>query len=120
MHVRCTPRSPVHAAVVLLSQLLQGFDDPEVMKAVNEVAQDPNAFKKYQNNPKVLAFYQQMAGFVGERLEEIGGSAEASERHPPAQTDGRCSGAWRLPVGNALEGTRAVATIRSCRGERGR
>lgn len=30
-----------------------GFDDPEVMAAVNDVAQNPQNMKKYQNNPKV-------------------------------------------------------------------
>jgi hypothetical protein len=30
-----------------------GFDDPEVMSAVAEVARDPSAIKKYANNPKV-------------------------------------------------------------------
>lgn len=52
--------------------LLSGFDDPEVMRAVDEIAKDPTAFAKYRNNKKVLAFYQQMAGFVGERLTEKG------------------------------------------------
>ena len=33
--------------------LLAGFDDPQVMAAVAEVAQDPSAFKKHQSNPKV-------------------------------------------------------------------
>jgi hypothetical protein len=30
-----------------------GFDDPEVMSAVAEVARDPSAIKKYANNQKV-------------------------------------------------------------------
>eukprot|EP00882_Tetradesmus_deserticola_P029389 GHRQ01032923.1.p1 GENE.GHRQ01032923.1~~GHRQ01032923.1.p1 ORF type:complete len:151 (+),score=42.17 GHRQ01032923.1:375-827(+) len=33
--------------------LTAGFDDPEVMSAVAEVARDPSAIKKYTNNPKV-------------------------------------------------------------------
>ena len=52
--------------------LMSGFDDPEVMKAVDEIAKNPQAMRKYQNNPKVLAFYQQMAGMVGQRLEKMG------------------------------------------------
>jgi len=32
-----------------------GFDDPEVMAAVAEVARDASAMKKYANNPKVKA-----------------------------------------------------------------
>lgn len=30
-----------------------GFDDPDVMKAVAEVARDPSSFAKHANNPKV-------------------------------------------------------------------
>lgn len=39
---------------------------------MNEIAKDPAAFKKYQGNAKVMRFYQRMAGFVGERLEQMG------------------------------------------------
>jgi len=52
--------------------LMSGFDDPEVMQAVEEISKNPQAMRKYQNNPKVLAFYQQMAGMVGQRLEKMG------------------------------------------------
>ena len=52
--------------------LLEGFDDPEVMKAVEEISKDPSAMMKYQNNPKVIKFYQKMAGFVGDRLTDLG------------------------------------------------
>lgn len=34
-----------------------GFDDPEVMAAVAEVARDPKAFAKYANNPKVGLYH---------------------------------------------------------------
>jgi hypothetical protein len=30
-----------------------GFDDPDIMAAVSEIARDPSAFKKHVNNPKV-------------------------------------------------------------------
>ena len=33
--------------------LLSGFDDPEVMRAVSEVAADPSKISKYRNNKKV-------------------------------------------------------------------
>lgn len=36
-------------------QLLAGFDDPEVMQAVQDVAQNPANIKKYRNNQKVKA-----------------------------------------------------------------
>ncbi len=33
--------------------LLAGFDDPEVMRAVQDVAQNPANIQKYKNNKKV-------------------------------------------------------------------
>lgn len=51
-------------------ELLSGFDDPEVMAAVNEVAQNPQAMKKYAGNPKVVKFYAAMGQFLGSKLEE--------------------------------------------------
>lgn len=35
--------------------LLAGFDDPEVMRAVQDVAQNPANIQKYKNNKKVIA-----------------------------------------------------------------
>ena len=35
--------------------LLAGFNDPEVMKAVQDVAQNPANIQKYKNNKKVRA-----------------------------------------------------------------
>ncbi len=34
-------------------QLMAGFDDPEVMEAVNAIAQSPGAIQKYKSNAKV-------------------------------------------------------------------
>lgn len=34
--------------------LLAGFDDPEVMRAVNDVAQNPADIRKYMSNKKVI------------------------------------------------------------------
>ena len=34
------------------SQLLSGFDDPEVMRAVSEVAANPASISKYRSNAK--------------------------------------------------------------------
>lgn len=52
--------------------LMSGFDDPEVMAAVEDVARDPKNMAKYAGNAKVVRFYQQMAGMVGKRLEKKG------------------------------------------------
>ena len=34
-------------------ELMTGFDDPEVMAAVNDIAANPQAVQKYKSNPKV-------------------------------------------------------------------
>ncbi|KIZ06947.1 hypothetical protein MNEG_0998 [Monoraphidium neglectum] len=54
--------------------LAAGFEDPEVMAAVAEVAADPAALAKHRGNAKVMRFYAAMGGLVGGRLEEIGNS----------------------------------------------
>lgn len=36
--------------------LLAGFDDPEVMRAVQDVAQNPANIQKYKSNKKVTGF----------------------------------------------------------------
>lgn len=53
-------------------ELLSGFDDAEVMAAVDEVAKNPSAISKYANNPKVRKFYEAMGMFVGNQLEQKG------------------------------------------------
>ena len=57
--------------------LLAGFDDPEVMRAVDDVAKNPRNIAKYADNPKVLAFYSKMAGMVGNRLEKMGDNSQS-------------------------------------------
>lgn len=61
--------------------LLAGFDDPEVMRAVQDVAQNPANIQKYKNNKKVQAFYQQMGSVMAQRCDELG-SSTASSRQP--------------------------------------
>ncbi|GIL72911.1 hypothetical protein Vretimale_4563 [Volvox reticuliferus] len=51
--------------------LLAAFDDPEIMAAVNDIAANPQNFKKYKDKPKVLAFYSAMGKLMGEKLEAI-------------------------------------------------
>jgi hypothetical protein len=48
--------------------VVQLFEDKEVMAAVNEIAKDPQAMRKYLNNEKVQRLYRFMAGHVGDRL----------------------------------------------------
>ena len=59
------------------ADLMSGFDDPEVMRAVDDVAKDPRNMRKYANNPKVLQFYSRMAGMVGNRLEKMGDNSSS-------------------------------------------
>jgi hypothetical protein len=70
--------------------LSQGFEDPEIMAAVAEVARDPDAFEKYKGNPKVARFYRTWAGMLGERLQEVGALPPGG---PPAEAGGGGSGA---------------------------
>jgi suppressor of tumorigenicity protein 13 len=51
--------------------LMAGFDDPEVMRAVEEVSKNPAAMAKYQSNPKVANFYRAMAGMMASRCDEL-------------------------------------------------
>lgn len=68
------PTQETLASVMQDPVLLAGFDDPEVMAAVNEIAKDPGAMRKYAGNPKVRKFYEAMGTFVGNQLEKKGGS----------------------------------------------
>ena len=64
------PTEEMMADVMQKPELISGFDDPEVMKAVGEIAKDPSAVKKYANNAKVRKFYEAMGMFVGNQLEK--------------------------------------------------
>lgn len=60
-------------------EVLGMFEDAEVMRAVDEIAKNPSAMKKYANNGKVQRFYRLMAGHVADRLQHEGsqqGSAQ--------------------------------------------
>lgn len=46
------------------------------MAAVQEVARDPGAIKKYARNAKVQAFYGAMGKLLGGRLEAMGGQQQ--------------------------------------------
>jgi len=53
-------------------QLLSGFDDPEVMAAVDDVAKNPQNIAKYKHNRKVQQFYAAMGAMMGAKLEAAG------------------------------------------------
>lgn len=49
-------------------KLMSGFDDPEVMAAVADVAKNPQNISKYQHNIKVMNFYKSMAGMMADKF----------------------------------------------------
>ena len=59
------------SSVMTDPRAMAGFEDPEVMAAVNEISKDPTAMKKYKDNKKVAEFYQSMALVMGNRLETM-------------------------------------------------
>lgn len=49
--------------------LAGGFDDPAIMRAVEEIGKNPQLIHtKYANNAKVAQFYKAMAAHVGQQL----------------------------------------------------
>ena len=64
------PNADVISSVMKNESLMSGFDDPEVMAAVTEIAANPEAIRKYANNKKVTDFYAAMGGLMGQRLEQ--------------------------------------------------
>lgn len=60
------------------------FDDPEVTKAVEDVAKNPGNFSKYKNNAKVVQFYSLMGQVCGEKLQQAqpGGKPPAAAKGP--------------------------------------
>jgi len=71
------PTPELMKGVAADENLMAGFDDPEVMAAVDDVAKHPENIKKYQNNPKVVAFYQSMSKMMAGRMDQL---AEEQER----------------------------------------
>ena len=53
-------------------RLMAGFEDPEVMAAIDEIGKNPQvAMKKYKDNKKVQEFYMAMAAVMGNKLEKM-------------------------------------------------
>ena len=65
------------------ADLMSGFDDPEVMQAVGDIAKDPKNINKYKNNPKVMAFYQNMAKTMANRFDQLAAEQDThQQKHP--------------------------------------
>lgn len=79
MRALCNSLAVPNDAVVTFA----GFDDPEVMAAVADVAKNPANMAKYQNKPKVMAFYKAMASMMGDKLAGMGAAAPQPPGQPP-------------------------------------
>ncbi|PNH05798.1 Hsc70-interacting protein [Tetrabaena socialis] len=84
------PNQDTVAQIAKDPAMMESFNDPEVMAAVNDIAATPGNMKKYKDNPKVMAFYAAMGKVMGEKLEKMGhappGMAGAPGRQPANAT----------------------------------
>ena len=80
------PTPDMMQGVLKNPDLMKGFDDPEVMAAVSEIAADPSKMAKHKGNAKVMAFYQSMAGAMAARFDKLAAEEEASAGRGPAKT----------------------------------
>ena len=71
------PNPDMMQNVMQNADLMKGFDNLEVMQAVNDIAKNPENVKKYKNNPQVMAFYQSMAKTMASRFEQLAAEEEA-------------------------------------------
>ena len=75
------------------ADLMSGFDDPEVMQAVGDIAKDPKNINKYKNNPKVMAFYQNMAKTMANRFDQLAAEQDThQQKHPQQPPSSRSTG----------------------------
>ena len=72
------PTDAMMRSVMQNQDLMKGFDNPQVMEAVNDIAKNPENIKKYKNNPQVMQFYQSMAGTMASRFEQLAKEEEAT------------------------------------------
>lgn len=81
---KLAPSAATLEEVMKHPELMTMFDDPEVMKAVDEIGKDPSkAATKYRDNKRVQAFYGAFGQMMGEKLEAIGnGQAGAAAGAP--------------------------------------
>ncbi|KAJ9509529.1 hypothetical protein QJQ45_001979 [Haematococcus lacustris] len=82
------PTPDMIQAIQSNQELVRGFDDPEVMAAVEDITRDPDNMKKYKGNRKVEAFYKAMAGMAGQRLSSLS-EMQPAELGPGGQRHSR-------------------------------
>jgi hypothetical protein len=71
----------LHVQVLSNPEVVQLFEDKEVMAAVNEIATDPQAMHKYLENEKVQRLYRFMARHVGDRLHATAAQCKEHGHH---------------------------------------
>ncbi|GFH17112.1 STI1 domain-containing protein [Haematococcus lacustris] len=81
------PTPDMIQAIQSNQELVRGFDDREVMAAVEDITRNPDNMKKYKGNRKVEAFYKAMADMAGQRLSSLSETQPAElgpggQRHP--------------------------------------
>ncbi|QDZ26102.1 hypothetical protein HOP50_20g86690 [Chloropicon primus] len=99
------PTADMMQNVMQNPDLMKGFDNPEVMQAVNDIAKNPENIKKYQNNPQVMAFYQSMAGTMAKRFEQLAEDEERNKasNNPKSNASARQAPVDANPQGSSLE-----------------
>ena len=78
------PTQDTLTEVMANPSLMEGFDDPEVMAAVADIAKDAKNMKKYANNQKVQRFYKAMAGQVASKFDSMAEAEEARRQQSAA------------------------------------
>lgn len=44
--------------------LMRGFQNPRIVNAINEIAVNPNAFMKYNNDPEVVTMFKKFTQII--------------------------------------------------------
>lgn len=52
------------------AEIKEGIEDAEIMAAVQDIAMNPSAFKKYKDNKKVVAFYSHMGKLMESKIKQ--------------------------------------------------
>jgi len=46
-------------------ELMRGFQNPRLVNAINEIAVNPSAFLKYNNDPEVVRMFKKFTEIIG-------------------------------------------------------
>lgn len=56
--------------VMETTDIKNGLEDPEIMAAVSEIAENPDAMHKYKHNKKISAFYNHLGILMKDRMDK--------------------------------------------------